>query len=286
MFSKQRLIGYMQLMRWHRPIGFFLLLWPTLWALWLASAGNPDQKIMLIFMFGVVFMRSAGCVINDIVDRHIDGFVQRTQDRPLVTGRVSVSEALALFFVLCGFAFLLVLQLNLLTILLAFAGALLTVLYPFMKRLTYLPQVVLGVVFGGWPILMVFAAQLNAIPTVGWQLFLVGCLWPVAYDTLYARVDREDDRRIGIKSTAILLKHYDRWVVLFIQLLMLLMLVNIALSQAFQLIFYITLSFALGLIGYQHYLLKQGQPEAYFKVFLNNNWFGMVVFIGFFLNFL
>ncbi|HLA75213.1 MAG TPA: 4-hydroxybenzoate octaprenyltransferase [Gammaproteobacteria bacterium] len=280
----ERLHQYYLLMRLHRPIGIFLLLWPTLWALWIAGNGRPDPLVLTVFVLGVVLMRSAGCVINDYADRNIDPHVRRTADRPIAAGRVSPREALILFSVLCLSAFGLVLLLNRFTILLSFAGALLAVTYPFAKRYTYLPQVHLGLAFG-WAVPMVFAAQTNAISNVGWLLFIATILWATAYDTLYAMVDREDDLRIGVKSTAILFGEADRAIIAAIQLTLLLVLVLIGTQLKFGTPYYLGLLTALGFALYQHYLIKDRDPAKCMQAFLNNNWFGLAIFCGILLHY-
>jgi 4-hydroxybenzoate polyprenyltransferase len=208
----------LQLIRFDKPIGTLLLLWPTLWALWIAAEGLPDGKLLLVFVAGTFVMRSAGCVINDLADRNIDGAVDRTRQRPLVTGAVTVGEAVALFLVLLSIAFVLVLQTNQLTVLLSLAGAALAACYPFMKRFTHLPQVVLGVAFS-WGIPMAFAAQLGELPSALWAIFCGNLLWIIAYDTQYAMADRDDDLLIGIKSSAILFGRYDRFIIACLQIL-------------------------------------------------------------------
>lgn len=216
----QRLLQYAYLMRLNKPVGILLLLWPTLWALWLASAGHPEGKLLFIFVLGVILMRSAGCIINDFADRHVDGFVKRTCNRPLASGKIRVFEALILFMLLGLLALLLVLQLNKLTILYAFIGAALTLVYPFMKRFTHLPQLGLGLAFA-WGIPMVFAATQGKLSWSAWFLFMTAVLWPVIYDTLYAMTDREDDIKVGIKSTAILFGQADRIIIGILQILFL-----------------------------------------------------------------
>lgn len=280
----ERLHQYYLLMRLHRPIGIFLLLWPTLWALWIAGNGRPDPLVLTVFVLGVVLMRSAGCVINDYADRNIDPHVRRTADRPIAAGRVSPREALILFSVLCLSAFGLVLLLNRFTILLSFVGVLLAVTYPFAKRYTYLPQVHLGLAFG-WAVPMVFAAQTNAISNVGWLLFIVTILWATAYDTFYAMADREDDLRIGVKSTAILFGEADRAIIAAIQLTLLLVLVLIGTQLKLGTAFYLGLLTALGFALYQHYLIKDRDPAKCLQAFLNNNWFGLAIFCGILLHY-
>lgn len=274
-----RLHEYVLLTRLHRPIGILLLLWPALWALWIAAQGVPDGVVLTVFVMGVVLMRSAGCVINDFADRRIDPHVQRTHDRPLAAGRVSPREALALFGVLCLVAFGLVLLLNWLTVALSLVGAALAATYPFMKRYTYLPQVVLGAAFG-WAIPMAFAAQTGAVPKIAWLLFVANVLWSTAYDTMYAMVDRPDDLRIGVKSTAILFGDMDRTLIAVIQALVLLAMVLVGQELELGLPYYGGLAVAAGFAGYQQHLIKDRAPQGCFKAFLNNNWFGASVFAG------
>jgi 4-hydroxybenzoate polyprenyltransferase len=275
----ERLYHYALLMRLNRPIGIFLLLWPTLWALWIASAGRPDPLALIVFVLGVVLMRSAGCVINDYADRDIDPHVQRTAQRPLAAGKVSPREALILFAVLCLIAFLLVLLMNRLTVLMSFAAVLLAVSYPFAKRYTHLPQVHLGAAFG-WAVPMVFAAQTGSVPQVAWLLFIATVLWATAYDTMYAMVDRADDLRIGVKSTAILFGDADRVIIGFIQGLMLSAMILIGMRVHLGWPYYAGLSVALGLAVYQQVLIKDRTPALCLKAFLNNNWFGAAIFAG------
>ena len=274
-----QLYQYFLLMRLDRPIGMFLLLWPTLWALWIAGEGRPDVHVMLVFVLGVFLMRSAGCVINDFADREYDPYVVRTRNRPLATGRVSTREALILFVVLCVISFLLVLTLNMLTILLSFAGALLAAIYPFMKRYTYLPQIFLGIAFG-WAVPMAFAAQTGSVPNVAWLLFIVTILWATAYDTMYAMVDRLDDMRIGVKSTAILFGDADRVIIALFQILVFVVLLIIGKQSAMGVYYNLGLFVAAVLAVYQQYLIKDRDGSRCFKAFLNNNWFGAAIFLG------
>ncbi len=270
---------YIQLTRFDRPIGTLLLLWPTLWALWLAADGWPEWHLIVIFSLGTLLMRSAGCVINDYADRHLDGHVQRTKHRPLATGQVSEKQALTLFLLLLSCSFLLVLLTNTLTIMLSFAGAGLAMVYPFMKRFTHLPQFVLGAAFA-WGMPMAWAAQENALHPVIWLMFAGCLLWIVAYDTQYAMVDREDDLKIGIKSTAILFGEKDN---LIIQLLQSLTLVILGLcgwllnSGPF---FYLGLVAMGGFFLYQKKLTKGRERDLCFQAFLNNNLAGLAVFVG------
>jgi 4-hydroxybenzoate polyprenyltransferase len=255
------------------------LLWPTLWALLIASNGNPDPKVLMIFVAGVVLMRSAGCVINDYADRDFDRHVSRTQNRPLTAGRISTREAKILFAILCLLALVLVLQLNLLTIGLSVIGVLLAVIYPFMKRVTHLPQVFLGIAFG-WSVPMAFAAQTGSVPQIAWLMFVATVLWATAYDTLYAMVDREDDRVLGLKSTAILFGDSDRQIIGIIQAMLLACLLMIGHQAELGLIYYLGVLVAAGLAGWQQYLIRFREREACFQAFLNNNWFGAVIFLG------
>ena len=282
---KNRLTQYSRLMRLDRPIGIFLLMWPMLWALWIASEGSPNPLVLLVFASGVVLMRSAGCVINDYADRNYDPHVERTRNRPIAAGRVSPGEALTLFAVLCLTAFGLVLLMNRLTILLSFVGVVLAALYPFMKRFTHLPQVFLGAAFG-WAVPMVFAAQTGAVPKVAWLLFVATVLWATAYDTMYGMVDREDDLKIGVKSTAILFGEADRAIIATIQLLLLAALLMVGQTASLGGYYYFGLLLASGLALYQQYLIRERQPKACFQAFLNNNWFGAAVFTGLVLDYL
>lgn len=277
--GRERARLYWQLMRMHKPIGALLLLWPTLWSLWLAADGLPRWDVLVIFVLGVFVMRSAGCVINDFADRKIDGHVQRTRERPLATGAVSGKEAIALFIVLCLVAFGLVLLTNQLTIQLSVGGVVLAFCYPFMKRHTHLPQVVLGAAFA-WAIPMAFAAQSGSLGTEVWLLYTAVVLWTVVYDTFYAMVDRDDDRRIGVKSTAILFGEQDRFMTGALQLLTLAALLMV--GSRFQLgtFYYAGVGGAAVLFAYQQYLIRYRERNACFKAFMNNNWVGLVIFIG------
>lgn len=267
---------YVLLMRLHKPIGILLLLWPTLWALWLVGA---SWNIIAIFITGVVLMRSAGCIINDVVDKKWDGAVARTRERPLVTGKLSVREAFGLFAILLMLAFLLVLQLNTLTIALAFLGLIFAVIYPFLKRITHLPQVGLGIAFS-WGIPMVFAAQLNTVPWDAWLLFAAAVLWPIIYDTFYAMTDKADDIKIGVKSTAIGWGNYDLFIIGFFQVAFLLLLIMVGLVFNLSHYYYMSLVLAGILFLYQQWLAKSRAPEKCFKAFLNNNWVGFIIFMG------
>lgn len=279
-YSSTQLKHYLLLMRLHKPIGIYLLLWPTLWSLWLATPElMPSIKNLLIFITGVILMRSAGCVINDFADRKIDGKVKRTRDRPLATGAVSSKEAIILFAVIAATAFLLVLMTNLLTIQLSIGGLVLAATYPFMKRYTYLPQVVLGAAFA-WSVPMAFAAEAGKITQDAWLIYLAVVLWTVVYDTFYAMVDRDDDIKIGVKSTAILFGDQDRIITGMLQLLTLYILVTIGQHFSLNGVYYISLVLVAGLFAYQQWLIRFRDPAACFKAFLNNHWVGLFVFIG------
>jgi len=280
----QKLRWYAQLMRIDRPIGTLLLLWPTLWALWVAGAGHPDPLITLIFIVGVFLMRSAGCVINDYADRELDPHVRRTASRPLASGKVTAREALTLFGVLGLLAFGLVLLLNPLTIALSTVGIALAASYPFMKRFTYLPQVHLGVAFG-WAVPMAFAAQTGTIPTEAWLLLIAVVLWAVAYDTMYAMVDKADDLRIGVKSTAILFGESDRAWICGIQLGVLSVLCVFGVQAQLGFWYYVGVMVAGSLFVYQQRLIREREPKRCFQAFLNNNWLGATVFLGILLNY-
>ncbi len=271
--------SYIQLMRLDKPIGSFLLLWPTLWALFLASNGMPDVKILFIFILGVVFMRSAGCVINDYADRHIDGKVKRTSQRPLAIGAVSEKEAKILFVLLILLSFFLVLQLNLYAIALSVAAAVLAFIYPFMKRYTHLPQLFLGAAFG-WSIPMAYGATAASLPLSCWLLFLANLAWTIAYDTQYAMVDRDDDLRIGVKSTAILFAEYDNKIIALLQIATLAILVYLGVEQQLSNGYFIGLLPALACFIYQCRLTKRRTRKECFKAFLNNNYVGMWIFIA------
>ena len=284
-FVYDRLREYGLLIRFNRPIGTLLLGWPALWALWLAAEGVPDIKILLVFLAGIFLMRSAGCVINDFADRKVDPHVARTSDRPLAAGRVSEREALVLFAVLGLMAFALVLSLNLLTIYLSFAAVVSAAIYPFMKRFTYLPQAFLGIAFG-WAVPMAWSAQTGAIPEVSWLLFIVVVLWAMAYDTMYAMTDREDDIKIGVKSTAILFGDADKVIIGIIQVCVLVGLVMLGNRLTLDWPYYAGLALASGFSIYQQVLIRNRDPKACFDAFINNNWFGAAVFLGILLDYL
>jgi 4-hydroxybenzoate polyprenyltransferase len=283
--AMERLRHYIRLVRLDRPIGILLLLWPALWALWIAGEGYPDWEIVLIFVFGVVLMRSAGCAVNDYADRGIDGQVERTCERPLATGLVTPKEALAVFAVLSLLAFGLVLLLNWQTIMLSFVALALAASYPFMKRITNLPQLVLGMAFG-MAVPMAFMAQTEGVSPVGWLLYVATVIWALVYDTEYAMVDRKDDLKIGVKSTAILFGEYDRLMIGLLQAAMLGILLLVGVKAGLGHYYYLGLGGAPLSALYQQYLIRERQPEACFTAFLNNNFFGLSVFAGLLLDYL
>ncbi|NBC49171.1 MAG: 4-hydroxybenzoate octaprenyltransferase [Gammaproteobacteria bacterium] len=282
---RERLDAYYRLVRLNRPIGIFLLMWPALWALWLAGDGHPPWQIALIFVSGVVLMRSAGCAINDFADRKLDGHVARTNTRPLAQGVIAPIEAVAVFLILSLVSFGLVLLLNWQTVAMSVVAVTLAMIYPFMKRFTHVPQMFLGMAFG-WAVPMAFMAIQESIPFYAWVLFLSAVVWALIYDTEYAMVDREDDLKIGIKSTAILFGRYDRLIVALLQLLMLALLVWVGLAAGRGLPYFVGLAVAAGLSGYQQWLIRDREPARCFIAFLNNNYFGMAVFIGLIIDYL
>ncbi|UIL52221.1 MULTISPECIES: 4-hydroxybenzoate octaprenyltransferase [Pantoea] len=275
--------AYSRLMRIDKPIGTLLLLWPTLWALWLADMAIPPLPVLLVFVAGVFVMRAAGCVINDFADRKVDGHVERTKHRPLASGAVTSREARLLFVVLALVAFALVLTMNLMTILLSVVGLALAWVYPFMKRYTHLPQVVLGAAFG-WAIPMAWAAVSESLPLVCWLVFFANICWTVAYDTLYAMVDRDDDVKIGVKSTAILFGRFDKLIIGLLQLATLLLMAWVGMLLQLNAAFYWTLMLAAALFVYQQKLIVRRDRPACFKAFLNNNYVGLVLFLGVLMN--
>jgi len=281
--NKQLIINklklYADLIRLDKPIGIYLLLWPTLWALTIAGEGSPNAWVAVVFIVGVFLMRSAGCAINDYADRELDKHVARTKDRPITSGKISPKEALYVFAALCLMAFALVLTLNELTIWMSFAGAALAASYPFMKRYHYLPQVHLGAAFA-WAIPMAFAAQTGEIPKIAWLLYIANILWTTAYDTIYGMVDRDDDIKMGMKSTAILFGEFDRQIIAMIQALFILALIFIGFELEFTAIYFwsvlaVTLHFA-----FQQSLIFYRLPEYCFKAFLSNHWVGAILFFG------
>ena len=271
--------AYFRLMRLDKPVGIYLLLWPTLWALFLAADGWPESKLLIIFVLGVVLMRSAGCVINDYADRKIDQFVERTQHRPITSGEISPKDALLLFFGLIAVAFALVLLTNLLTVQLAFIAVFLATLYPFTKRWTHLPQFVLGAAFA-MSVPMAFSASNGVVPSTAWWIFSATLIWTVIYDTMYAMADRDEDLKIGVKSTAVLFAHYDRLILAGLQIALVGILLTI--SEIFKMgIFYdISVILSALLMIYHQFLIKNREKTACFKAFLHNNYIGLLIFIG------
>jgi len=283
-FIIDRLEQYSLLIRLDRPIGIYLLLWPTLWALWIAAKGMPDPLVLFVFVSGVFLMRSAGCAINDFADRDIDPHVARTKDRPLAAGRISSKEALVVFLSLSITAFALVLLMNTLTIYMSFVGVVLAASYPFAKRFHYMPQVHLGAAFG-WAAPMAFTAQANEVTAVTWLIFMATVLWATAYDTMYAMADREDDLKIGVKSTAILFGEADKIIIALLQVLLIFDLILIGRSSELGLFYYLGLGVASGLSIYQQILIKDRDRQKCVQAFINNNWFGLVVFVGIFVDY-
>ncbi len=275
--------AYIRLMRLDKPIGSLLLLWPTYWALFLSADGWPDLDILIIFTLGVFIMRTAGCVINDFADQKIDKHIVRTHKRPLATGEISSNSALILFGLLLLLALGLVLQTNLLTIKLSLIALLLATLYPFTKRWTNLPQLVLGAAFG-MSVPMAFSAQSEAIPSTAWLVFIATLVWTLIYDTFYAMADRDEDLKIGVKSTAILFAKYDQIIITLLQILLIIVFVLIGNSFDLGLIYDFSLVIIAFFMIYHQFLLKKRQKEEYFKAFINNNFIGMTVFLGIFLS--
>ena len=279
MALKERLKLYEKLMRLDKPIGILLLLWPTLWALWISSYGRPNWVILWIFVLGTVLMRSAGCVINDYVDRDIDKQVERTRDRPLASGQVSANEALLLTAVLALLAFSLILTLDRLVIVLSVPALLIAATYPFTKRFLAIPQAYLGIAFG-FGIPMAYAANVGAVLPVAWILLLANMFWAIAYDTEYAMVDRSDDIRIGIKTSAITFGNYDVLAVMFCYATMLAILAGVGLHFKFGALYYLGLIVAAGIMGYHYNLIKNRERDKCFKAFRHNNWVGAAIFVG------
>ena len=276
----RRVSEYTRLMRLDRPVGTWLLLWPALWALWIAGAGRPNPQVLIVFVLGVFVMRAAGCVINDYADRNIDPHIRRTRDRPLAARRVSPLEALVLFSVLILIALFLVTRLDPLTIKLACVGAALTVSYPFLKRFFPMPQLYLGISFGGWSVLMGFAAQTGVLPRVAWVLYIAAVIWAAVYDTIYAMVDREDDLKIGVKSSAILFADMDKFLIGVMQVMMLYALVLVGRNMQFGNWYYAGVAGAGVLFLWHQWLIRKREPAGCLRAFLNNQYVGLVVFVG------
>jgi 4-hydroxybenzoate polyprenyltransferase len=276
----RRLTQYARLMRLDRPVGTWLLLWPALWALWIAGAGRPRPKVLIVFVLGVVVMRAAGCVINDFADRNIDPHVRRTRDRPLAARLVTPVEALTLFALLIGAALWLVTRLDELTVRLAAIGALLTISYPFVKRAFPMPQLYLGISFGGWSVLMAFAAQSGVLPRVAWVLYIAAVIWAAVYDTIYAMIDREDDIRIGVKSSAILFADMDKLLIGVMQAMMLYALYLVGHDMNFGRWYRGGVLAAAALFLWQQWLIRRRDPAGCLRAFLNNQYVGLAIFIG------
>jgi 4-hydroxybenzoate polyprenyltransferase len=282
----RRLSEYTRLMRLDRPVGTWLLLWPALWALWIAGAGRPEPRVLIVFVLGVFVMRAAGCVINDFADRDIDPHIRRTRDRPLAARRVAPLEALVLFALLILIALYLVTRLNPLTIKLAVIGALLTITYPFFKRFFPLPQLYLGISFGGFSVLMAFAAEADALVRVTWILYIAAVMWAAIYDTIYAMVDREDDLKIGVKSSAILFADLDKFLIGAMQLMMLGALVLVGRNMHFGNWYYAGVAAAALLFLWQQWLIRKREPGGCLRAFLNNQYVGLLIFVGILLQYI
>ncbi|OGT32828.1 MAG: 4-hydroxybenzoate polyprenyltransferase [Gammaproteobacteria bacterium RIFCSPHIGHO2_02_FULL_39_13] len=276
------ILSYLRLMRFHKPVGILLLLWPTMWALWIASNGAPHINNIFIFVAGVILMRAAGCVINDIVDRKLDLHVSRTRTRPIATGEIATRSALILFLILCMTAFILVLFTNALTILLAFFAVMVAIIYPFMKRYTHFPQVILGIAFS-FSVPMAFAAETSRVSFIAGLIMLITMLWTIMYDTEYAMADREDDLKIGIKSTAIFFEKYDRAMIGLLQSVVILLLYFLGDVKHFSVIYFSAIFICLLLFIYQQMLISKRESQNCLRAFLNNQWVGLIIFVGIFL---
>lgn len=280
-----RTSDFIQLLRWNRPIGIYLLLWPTLVSLWIAGDGSPSIKNIFIFVLGVILMRSAGCAINDFADRKIDGHVERTKNRPLATGKITPTEAVLVALVFALISFILVLFTNTLTMYWSFAAIFLAAFYPFSKRYTYYPQLVLGMAYS-CGILLAHTAESGGLPKVAWIIFSANLLWTIAYDTYYAMSDREDDLKIGVKSTAVIFGSADRIIILILQLSSLAFLAWAGLISQLGTIYYLGLAIAAGCFAWEFYQTRERDAQACFKAFLHNHWAGMIIFIGLVLSYL
>jgi 4-hydroxybenzoate polyprenyltransferase len=280
-----KLGDYARLVRLDRPIGIWLLMWPTLWALWLSSAGRPNEQVFVVFVLGVVLMRSAGCAINDYADREFDPHVERTKTRPVAAGRITPNEAIGVYVALSLCALGLVLTLSTITVYYALAGGALAIVYPFLKRFFPLPQLWLGAAFS-WSIPMAYAAQLGVVPRTAWLLFIAGVLWSAVYDTMYAMVDRDDDLKLGVKSAAILFGDADRAIIASMQAMVLVALWMVGNQAALG--HWYTGALVVGgvLFAWQQWLIRRRERESCFRAFLNNHWFGLVVFVGIALDYL
>ncbi|MDA9109243.1 4-hydroxybenzoate octaprenyltransferase [Woeseiaceae bacterium] len=284
LISSKNLKNYLLLMRLDKPIGIWLLMWPMLWSLWIASEGQVSIKILSIFLSGVIIMRSAGCVLNDFADRKIDPHVKRTQNRPIASGKVSEREAIILFIILMSLACTLIFFLNLTTKFFAIGGALVTVFYPFVKRVLSAPQLVLGIAFG-WGVPMAFSAEIGHVPLLGWLIFFIAIIWALIYDTYYAMVDRDDDLNLDVKSTAILFGRYDLFIIGLLQCSMLVLLIFMAQLAALGMWVYSAIMISMLIMIYHQWLTKEKDRESCFKAFKHNHYIGMTVFIGIILHY-
>ena len=271
-------------MRLDKPIGIWLLMWPMLWSMWVSTDGQVNETLLIVFLFGVIIMRSAGCVLNDIADKNIDPFVKRTKDRPIASGKVSVREGKKLFILLMAIAFSLLFFLNTSTKLLAFVGALITTVYPFLKRIISAPQLFLGVAFG-WAVPMTFSANLGYVNTPGWLIFITAIIWAIIYDTYYAMVDRDDDINLPVKSTAILFGKYDLLIIGICQIIMVFLLILLAKIMNATIWVYLSIFISSCIMMHHQIITKKRQRAACFRAFYNNHYIGMVMFIGILLNY-
>ncbi|MBR78946.1 MAG: 4-hydroxybenzoate octaprenyltransferase [Woeseiaceae bacterium] len=284
MSNKKNLKNYFLLMRLDKPIGIWLLMWPMLWSMWVSTDGQVNETLLIVFLIGVIIMRSAGCVLNDIADKNIDPFVKRTKDRPIASGKVSVREGKKLFILLMAIAFSLLFFLNTSTKLLALVGALITTVYPFLKRIISAPQLFLGVAFG-WAVPMTFSANLGYVNTVGWLIFVTAIIWAIIYDTYYAMVDRDDDINLPVKSTAILFGKYDLLIIGICQIIMVFLLILLAKIMNATIWVYLSIFISSCIMMHHQIITKKRQREACFRAFYNNHYIGMVMFIGILLNY-
>ena len=271
-------------MRLDKPIGIWLLMWPMLWSMWVSTDGQVNKTLLIVFLIGVIIMRSAGCVLNDIADKNIDPFVKRTKDRPIASGKVSVREGKKLFILLMAIAFSLLFFLNTSTKLLAFVGALITTVYPFLKRIISAPQLFLGVAFG-WAVPMTFSANLGYVNTLGWLIFVTAIIWAIIYDTYYAMVDRDDDINLPVKSTAILFGKYDLLIIGICQIIMVFLLILLAKIMNATIWVYLSIFISSCIMMHHQIITKKRQRAACFRAFYNNHYIGMVMFIGILLNY-
>tara|TARA_B100000073_G_scaffold284597_1_gene245909 strand:+ start:226 stop:1092 length:867 start_codon:yes stop_codon:yes gene_type:complete len=284
MLYKKKLKNYLLLMRLDKPIGIWLLMWPMLWSMWVSTDGQVNETLLIVFLIGVIIMRSAGCVLNDIADKNIDPFVKRTKDRPIASGKVSVREGKKLFILLMAIAFSLLFFLNTSTKLLALVGALITTVYPFLKRIISAPQLFLGVAFG-WAVPMTFSANLGYVNKSGWLIFVTAIIWAIIYDTYYAMVDRDDDINLPVKSTAILFGKYDLLIIGICQIIMVFLLILLAKIMNATIWLYLSIFISSCIMMHHQIITKKRQRAACFRAFYNNHYIGMVMFIGILLNY-